>query len=100
MKRDPAALTRRAAGKLILALPVAVPALAQEPAPGKKPEDTPTPQSECIAAQEAGLSAAERTALKKSITDFDKAVQVVRDFRVPADVAPAIRFAPLKSRKR
>ncbi len=99
MKRDSALITRRAAGKLILALPVAVPALAQEPAPEKKPEARPTPQAECIAAQEPGLSDAEKGALKKSITGFDKAVQVVRDFKVPPDVPPAIRFAPMRSRK-
>jgi hypothetical protein len=90
MTRRPAALTRRAASKLILALPAAAPAFA---------EDKPTPQAECIAAQEAGLSPAERAALKKSITGFDKAVQAVRDFKLPADVPPAIRFAPLKSRR-
>jgi hypothetical protein len=94
-----AALTRRAAGKLILAMPVAGPALAQQAADERKPADKPTPQAECIAAQEAGLSDAERETLKKSITGFDKAVQAVRDFKVAPDVPPAIRFAPLRSRK-
>src|SRR5262245_36387290 len=100
MIRRTAALTRRAAGKLILALPVAAPALARASADEKKPEDKPTPQAECIAAQEADLSDAERGTLKKSITGFDKAVQVVRDFQVPVDVPPAVRFAALKSRRR
>ncbi|HEY7412830.1 MAG TPA: hypothetical protein VII13_18965 [Vicinamibacteria bacterium] len=92
-------LTRRAASRLILALPVAAPALAQDAPPGKKAAEKPTPQAECIAAQEAGLSDAERETLKKSITGFDKAVQAVRDFKVPADVPPAVRFAPLKPRR-
>ena len=100
MNRRSAAMTRRAAGKLILALPVAAPALAQGAGEEKKTEDKPTPLAECIAAQEPGLSDAERATLKKSITGFDKAVQVVRDFRVPNDVPPAVRFTALKSRRR
>ena len=105
MIRRNASMTRRAAGKLILALPVAAPALARDGTDEKKPQDTspsggkPTPQAECIAAQETALSDTERATLKKSITGFDKAVQVVRDFRVPPDVAPAVRFSALKSRR-
>lgn len=99
MIRRTAAMTRRAAGKLILVLPVAAPALARDGTDEKKPEEKPTPQAECIAAQEPGLSDAERATLKKSITGFDKAVQVVRDFKVPPDVPPAVRFSALKSRR-
>jgi hypothetical protein len=99
-------MIRRTAAKLILSLPVAAPALAGDDAEEKKADekppmattgDKPTPQAECIAAQEAALSDAERATLKKSITGFDKAVQMVRDFRVPADIPPAVRFAALKS---
>ena len=101
MLRRNAAMTRRAAGKLILALPAAAPALARDGTDEKKPaEDKPTPRAECLAAQEAGLSDAERETLKKSVTAFDKVVQVVRDFDVPPDIAPAVRFTPLKSRRR
>ena len=88
-------LSRRELAKLLVALP-AVPALAQE----EKEEETPSPLAEFIAGQEAGLSPAEREALKKNITGAEKGLEVIRSFQLPPDVPPAVRFAALPSRKR
>ena len=85
MSRTP--MSRRQLGRMLLVLPAAASA-------------PPSPQAEFIAAQEAGLSAQEREALKKSISDFDKSLSEVRDFKLPPDVPPAIRFTAMKSKGR
>ena len=82
--------TRRTFGKLLLTLPaasLAVPAGAQE----KPPE-----LADLLAAREPGLSEEERKRLRKLIGDAQKPLQVVRDFKVPEDVAPAFRFRPMR----
>ena len=85
---------RRDFARILLAVP-ALPSFAR--AQGDEEPEKPSPTAECIAAQETALSDSERAALKKSITGFDKTVQVVRDFKVPADIPPAVRFTALKS---
>lgn len=88
-------MSRRQLGRMLLVVPVVAPALADE-----KKQEPPSPQAEFIAAQEVGLSAQEREALKKSISDFDKSLSAVRDFNLPPDVPPAVRFAAMKSKRR
>lgn len=87
-------ISRRAAGKLLMALPavaLAAPASADE---------KPTELADFLAAREPGLSAEERERLRKSVTELEKALRVVRDFRLPRDVALSLRFRPLRSRRR
>src|SRR5262245_6336790 len=88
-------LSRRDLAKLLVALPVA-PAVAEEP----KQAPPASPLAEFLAAQEPGLSPAEREALKKSISGAEKGLQVIRSFQLPPDVPPALRFSALPSRKR
>ena len=88
---------RRDFARILLAVP-ALPALAR--AQGDKEPEKPSPTAEFIAAEEPGLSPAEREALKKSIAGFEKSLQVVRDFKLAPDVPPTLRFAALKSRRR
>ena len=80
-------MSRRQLGRMLLVLPAAASA-------------PPSPEAEFIAAQEAGLSAQEREALKKSISDFDKSLSAIRDFKLPPDIPPAIRFTAMKSTRR
>jgi hypothetical protein len=91
------ALRRRDLARLLLALPAA-PAFLR--ADERKEEDKPSPTAEFLAAQEKGLSPAETEALKKGVAGFEKSLQAIRDFKLPADVAPSVRFAALKSRGR
>ena len=88
---------RRDFARILLAVP-ALPALAR--GQGEKEPEKPSPTAEFIAAEEPGLSPAEREALRKSIAGFEKSLQVVRDFKLPPDVAPALRFAAQKSKRR
>jgi hypothetical protein len=91
MDDRPRAITRRTMGRMLLAAPAAA-ALPQPPAPSAL--------AEFIARDEAGLTPAERERLKKNVAETEQALAVVRDFKVPADVAPAVRFRALKSTRR
>jgi hypothetical protein len=97
MHDRPRAISRRAMGRLLLAAP-AVAALPQQP-PAATPPARPSALAEFIAADEPGLSAAERERLKKSLMETEQALAVVRDFKLPPDVAPAVRFQALKSKR-
>jgi hypothetical protein len=81
---------------MLLALPLARLAAADE----KKPEEVVSPRADCLAATEAGLSDDEKARLRKSIAEGDKSLAVIRDFKVPVDVAPAVMFRAMKSRGR
>lgn len=96
MSDRPLDLDRRSLGKLLLGLPLAVGAAAAE----TKPPEPPSARSECLAASEPGFSPEERERLRKSMGESEKSLAVIRDFKLPPDVAPALRFAPLKSAKR
>jgi len=89
-------LTRRALSRMLLALPLSPFAVADE----KKEAESPSPRATCLAATEPGLSADERARLEKSIAGGEKALAVIRDFKLPADVAPSLRFQALKSKRR
>jgi len=89
-------LTRRTLSRMLLALPLAPLAVADE----RKEAEPPSPRTACLAATEPGLSAEERARLEKSIAGGEKALAVIRDFKLPADVAPSLRFQALKSKRR
>jgi hypothetical protein len=88
-------MSRRTLGKLFLALPAAgwaaLPVGAAEP---------PSEAAEFLAAHEPGLSNEERDRLRKALVEQERALKTVRDFELPYDVAPALRFQALPSRKR
>jgi hypothetical protein len=89
-------LTRRALGQMLLALPLARLAAADD----KKAEEAASPRADCFAATEPGLSDDEKARLRKSITEGEKSLAVIRDFKVPVDVAPATVFRAMKSKGR
>lgn len=91
-------VTRRTLSKMLLALPAAA-ILPADGSDERKKEEKPSAQAEFIAAQESGLSPEARERLKKNITGGERSLAVIRDFRLPMDVGPALRFRPLKSRR-
>jgi len=95
MVRRPLEISRRALGQILVAAPFAS-TLGAHDADEKTPSSA---EATFIASQETGLSAAERERLQKSITEGEKPLRVIREFKLPADVAPAFRFQPLKSRR-
>jgi hypothetical protein len=97
MHERPRAISRRAVAQMLLAAPAAA-ALAQEK-PAEQAPEKPSALAEFIAADEAGLSAAERERLKKSVGDTEQALAVIRGFKLPPDTAPAVRFQALKSKR-
>jgi len=99
MDDRPRAITRRTMGRMLLAAPAAV---RPQQKPAEKPDKPPAPSAlaEFIAGNEAGLTPAERERLRKNIAETEQALAVIRDFKVPADVAPAVRFQALKSTRR
>jgi hypothetical protein len=97
MPDRPRTISRRAVGRMLLAAPAAA-ALAQEKPPDNAPA-TPSALAEFIAADEPGLSPAERARLKKNIMETEQALAVVRGFKLPPDTAPAVRFQALKSKR-
>jgi hypothetical protein len=94
MSDRPLELTRRALSRMLLALPLARLAAADE----KKEAESPSPRAVCLAATERGLSSDERARLEKSLADGEKSLAVIRHFKLSADVAPALRFQAMKSK--
>ena len=84
-------VTRRAAAKLLLALPLAAISTAEEKL---------SPQAECLVEHETGLSPEEKGRLRQNVASGQKALAVIRDFKLPIGVAPSLRFVAMKSRKR
>ncbi len=95
MSSQQTTMRRRTAAKLLLALPAAaaLPARAQE-------KEKPSPTAEFLAAQQAELSSEERERLKKNIGGLEKALAVIREFKLPLDVDPCLRFKARRSRRR
>ena len=91
MTQRPVSLSRRRLGQLLLALP-AVSLAASEAEPASN-------AAECIAARHPALSADERQRLAKSVAEAEKSLAVVRDFKLPADATPALRFRALRSKR-
>jgi hypothetical protein len=87
-------ISRRDLGRMLVALP-----LASALAPEETAKESPSPQAEFIAAHEEGLSAQEQDRLRKSVTEGEKPLRAIRDFKLPPDVAPAVRFRPVKARR-
>jgi hypothetical protein len=80
---------------MLLAFPFVRLASAEDP----KKEEVISPRADCLAATEPGLSDDERSRLRKNIAEGEKGLAVVRDFKVPVDVAPAMRFRAMKSKR-
>jgi hypothetical protein len=95
MSDRPPELTRRALSQMLLALPLGALAGADE----RKDAEPASPRAACLAATETGLSAEEKARLEKSIAGGEKSLAVIRDFKLPADVAPALRFQAMKSKR-
>ena len=93
MSDRPSGLTRRAMAQMLLAWPLAGLAAADE-------KKTTSPRAGCLAATEPGLSADERERLEKSIADGEKSLAMIRDFKLPPDVAPSLRFQAMKSKRK
>jgi len=85
--------SRRAFGKLALAVPAALALRARA-------DDKPPELAELLAGREPGLSEEERKRLAKGIGEALKPLQAVRDFKLPADADPAFRFSARRSGKR
>jgi len=105
---DPkAGLSRRSAMRLIAA---AVPAAmvagraagaagregAQE-SPAAPAEPKLSKAGEFVVDAEPGLSDAERLRLGKQLPGFEEALRKLRDFEIPDNVEPAVRFSALRS---
>jgi hypothetical protein len=79
--------------KLLLAAPVLpLTAAAQSLAPAAT-----SPFAACIAASETSLSSQDRIRLEKNIGSLEQALRAVRDFQLPADADPSLRFTPMRS---
>jgi hypothetical protein len=89
-------LRRRDVARMLLALPAA-PALVHA---DEEKKDTTSPVAEFLVGQETGLSPAEQAALKKAVVGLEKSLKAIRDFKLPPDVAPSVRFDALRSRSR
>lgn len=83
--------------KLLLAMP-ALPAAAV----AAQSQDAPKPSAfaSCIAAAESALDADERARLEKSLAGMEQSLKAIRDFKLPPDTDPALRFSAMKSRRR
>ena len=92
MSDQPRPLPRRAFAQMLLAMPLARLAAGDEKAPSAR--------ARCLAATEPGLSTDERARLEKSIAEGEKSLAVVRDFKLPPDVAPSLRFQVMKSKRK
>jgi hypothetical protein len=87
--------TRRKVTVMLVSAPAVAWALDDE-----KKDAKPSPEAEFLAANEPGLTDEERARLKKNVTEGETALKAVRDFKVPPEVAPSLRFQPLKSARR
>jgi hypothetical protein len=92
MSDQPRRLARRALGQMLLATPLARLAASDE--------KEASPRARCLAATEPGLSTEERARLEKSIAEGEKSLAVIRDFKLPPDVAPSLRFQAMKSKRK
>ena len=105
--------TRRSVGRLMLGAPLAAAsagaigsllgkaarAANQEPA-SPPPDPDPTPLAKFLAKQEKGLSGDERAKVRRNVTQLERGLKAVRDFKLSNDVPPAGTFSAMKSRRR
>ena len=105
--------TRRSVGRLILGAPFAAAtsgavatllgggaARADQQAPSEAPAASgPTPLAKFLAKQEEGLTGEERDKLRKSVTQLERGLKAIRDFKLGNDVPPAGTFRALKSKR-
>jgi hypothetical protein len=105
--------TRRSVGRLILGAPLAAASAgsiatllgtaasgSDQQAPPEAPADTgPTPLAKFLAKQQEGLTGEDRDKVRKSVTQLEHGLQVIRDFKIGNDVPPAGTFRALKSKR-
>jgi hypothetical protein len=106
-------ITRRRAGRLLLAAPLAAAsagpiagllgsgmarAAADPGAPATEPKASPL--ADLLAGQEEGLTAEERSRVRKDIAELEESLRKIRDFPLANDVPPAGTFMALKSKRR
>ena len=89
MKRT---ITRRAAGRLLIAVPVAL----SLPAPPVAAQAAPKPESKSPARPK--LSDRQRRDLVKAEEGLEKAASAVRAMKIPIGTEPAFVFQPLASK--
>jgi hypothetical protein len=108
-------MSRRKAARLALGAPLAAAVAAAAPwggwigraaaadnaAPAGEPEadEGPSPLARFLARQEAGLSAAERRRLRRSIGQLEASLKEVRGFGLTNDVPPAGGFRARRSKR-
>ena len=91
-----ARISRRSIGKLLLAAPAlpAAAALAAQADPAPKPSAF----ASCIAASETTLDADERARVEKALGGLEQSLKTIRDFKLPANADPTLRFSAMKSK--
>lgn len=110
MTTMPKAMTRRAAGKLLLGAP-AVAAVASgilgaraagaadEAAAAAPPPPADSALGKFLAKQEPGLDRDQKDQVRKDVASLEQALKTLRDFPLPNDVPPAGTFMPIRSRR-
>jgi hypothetical protein len=88
-------MSRRTLHKILLTGPAAALASAR---PAAQPA-APSARAACLAASETTFTAVERDRLAKAIGGLEQSLKAIRDFKVPADADPAMRFQPMQSRR-
>ena len=100
--------SRRSVGRLMLAAPLAAAAggslftqaaraAEQEPA-SPPPDPEPTPLAKFLAKEEEGLSGEERKKVRRNVTQLERGLKAIRDFKLSNDVPPAGTFSAMRSR--
>ena len=92
--RFQAAIGRRAATKLLLAVPAAAVASAAQDKPAKVEV---SPLAACLAENEPGLSAEEKARLQRNLGSLEQGLKVIREFKMPPGTEPSLTFRAMKS---
>jgi hypothetical protein len=87
-------ITRRQAARLIAAAPIGLPAASALMQPEKR---TLSRFATCVAASETTSSPEERARLETALGKIEESLKAIREFKLPLDTAPALRFAAIKS---
>ena len=85
-------ITRRAAGRLLVAAPVALSMSGAEAAAQTPPKPTPK------APARPKLSERQRRDLAKATEGLEKAASALREMKIPIGTEPAFVFRPLRSK--